>query len=255
MLWQWCTYPPSVEDCPKGCYTFKKRHLLFANHITDNWFSLSSSVGSYLLQGPEGVHHWPDFLLSIETQEFVHHRSHQATFPVPEKEIEEREPCYDFVLFVEFNGVHLLHLPPLEREREGESKKHHPKLQLWAPFLCNEMFILVTRSRQTASLTHRFCKAEETLCFPSDHVWRAWKNRNKGMVGRCGLRGRRDWTVISSHEGRKLGRNSLHLIKTGQEITPLTSEMKSLSQHFWRNISVCYSQLNIKNQTNNRAVR
>lgn len=184
-------------------------------------------MGSYLLQGPEGVHHWPDFLLSIETQEFVHHRSHQTTFPVPEKEVEEREPCYDFVLFVEFNGVHLLHLPPLERERE----KHHPELQTRAPFACNEMFIFVTCSRQTASLTHRFRKAEETLCFPSDHVWRAWKNRNKGMVGRCGLRGRRDWTVISSHEVRKLGRNSQHLNKTGQEITPL----KILSQHFSSN--------------------
>lgn len=221
VLWQWCTYPPSVEDCPKRCCTLKKRLLLFANHITDNWFSLSSSVGSYLLQGPEGVHHWPDFLLSIETQEFVHHRSHQATFPVPEKEVEEREPCYDFVLFVEFNGVHLLHLPPLEREREASSK---------ATNTGNKMFISVTCSRQTASLTHRFCKAEETLCFPSDHVWRAWKNRNKGMVGHCGLRGRRDWTVISSHGVQKLGRNSLHLIKTGQEITPLTTEMKSLSQ-------------------------
>lgn len=96
-------------------------------------------MGSYLLQGPEGVHHWPDFLLSIETQEFVHHRSHQATFPVPEKEVEEREPCYDFVLFVEFNGVHLLHLPPLERERERniiQSYKHgHLSLATKCSFL------------------------------------------------------------------------------------------------------------------------
>lgn len=75
-------------------------------------------MGSYLLQGPEGVHHWPDFLLFIETQEFVHHRSHKTTFPVLEKEVEERESRYDFILFVEFNGVHLLHLPPLEEKKE-----------------------------------------------------------------------------------------------------------------------------------------
>lgn len=75
------------------------------------------SVGSYLLQCPEGVHHWPDFLLFIETQEFVHHGSHKTTFPVLEKEVEERESCYDFILFVEFNGVHLLHLPPLEEKK------------------------------------------------------------------------------------------------------------------------------------------
>lgn len=120
------------------------------------------------------------------------------------------------------------------------------------------MFIFVTRSRQTASLTHRFCKAEETLCFPSDHVWRAWKNRNKGMVGRCGLRGRRDWTVISSHEVRKLGRNSApdqdwagnNPVNNGDEIFKPTFLFQ-----FWRHISISYSQLNIKNQTNNRAVR
>lgn len=74
---------------------------------------LSNSVGSYLLQGPEGVHHWPDFLLFIETQEFVHHRCHKTTFPVLEKQVEERESCYGFILFVEFDGVDLLHLPPL----------------------------------------------------------------------------------------------------------------------------------------------
>lgn len=80
-------------------------------------------MGSYLLQGPEGVHHWSDFLLFIETQEFVHHRSDETTFPVLEKEVEERESRYDFILFVEFNGVHLLHLPPLE-EKKTPSKSY-----------------------------------------------------------------------------------------------------------------------------------
>lgn len=89
-----------------------------------------------------------------------------------------------------------------------------------------------SRSWQTASLTHRFCKAEETLCFPSYHVWCAWKNKNKGIVERCGLRGRRDWTAISSHEVWRLRRNHWHLIKTRQKITSLITEMKSLIQHF-----------------------
>lgn len=103
------------------------------------------SAGSYLLQGPEGVHHWPDFLLFIETQEFVHHRSHKTTFPVLEKEVEERESCYDFILFIEFNGVHLLHLPPLEEKKtskvtnpgrfQGPWNVHflhvHDRLHLW----------------------------------------------------------------------------------------------------------------------------
>lgn len=91
------------------------------HHITYNQLPLSTSAGSYLLQGPEGVHHGPDFLLFIETQESVHHRSHKTTFPVFEKEVEERESCYDFILFVEFDGVHLLHLPPLEREKTIQS--------------------------------------------------------------------------------------------------------------------------------------
>lgn len=135
----------------------KKKLLLFANHITDNWFSLSSSVGSYLLQGPEGVHHWPDFLLSIETQEFVHHRSHQATFPVPEKEVEEREPCYDFVLFVEFNGVHLLHLPPLERENEASSK------------------VTNTGTFPLQRNVH-FCHMFTTDCISDSQILQSWRN-------------------------------------------------------------------------------
>lgn len=56
--------------------------------------------GSYLLQCPQGVHHRLDFLLVIETQEFVHHRFHEATFSVFEKEVEERESCYNFVLLI-----------------------------------------------------------------------------------------------------------------------------------------------------------
>lgn len=74
--------------------------------------------GSYLLQRPQGVNDRLDFLLVVETQEFVHHWFHETTFAVLEEEVEERESSYNFVLLVEFNRIHLLHLPPLEGKKQ-----------------------------------------------------------------------------------------------------------------------------------------
>lgn len=74
------------------------------------------SLLPYLLQRPEGVHHRFDLPLLVEGDEFLHHHLHLATPALLEEQVEEREAGDDFVLLVEFNGVHLLHLPPLGRQ-------------------------------------------------------------------------------------------------------------------------------------------
>lgn len=138
-------------------------------------------MGSYLLQGPEGVHHRPDLLLSIETQEFVHHRPHQAAFPVPEKEVEEREPCYDFVLFVEFNGVHLLHLPPLEREGSIIQRYKHGHL----PFATKCLFLSHVHDRLHLWLTD-FAKLKKLFVSPVTMFDAPEKTEIKGWLGAVG---------------------------------------------------------------------
>lgn len=69
---------------------------------------------SYLLQSPQWVHYRPDLLLSIKTQEFVHHLFHKTTSSLFEEEVEKRESSNNFVFLIKFNWIHLLHLPPLE---------------------------------------------------------------------------------------------------------------------------------------------
>ncbi len=96
------TYPPSVEECPTTADSVPQKAAVTNSYADrDNAPNFISMISpSYLLQRPQGVHHRLDFLLFIQTQEFVHHRFYKATFPVLEEEVEERESCYDFVFLV-----------------------------------------------------------------------------------------------------------------------------------------------------------
>lgn len=175
-------------------------HLSFILDIKTHFFKICKTLyfkrdprvlptWSYLLQSPQRVHYRPDLLLSIKTQEFVHHLFHKTTSSLFEEEVEKRESSYNFVFLVKFNWINLLHLPPLEMQKTTTKKK---KL-LWIEnnlfmYKLDKKCVLLKDAtffkywQWTASLTHRFCKAEETLCFPSYRVWCAWKNRDKGLL-------------------------------------------------------------------------
>lgn len=80
---------------------------------------------SYLLQGPQGVYERFNLLLVIKGKEFVYRILHLAASALLKEEVEEREPSHDFVLLIQFNGVDLLHLPPLQK---NNTANHHSPL-------------------------------------------------------------------------------------------------------------------------------
>lgn len=49
---------------------------------------------------------------------------HLAASTLLKEEVKEGEPSHDFVLFIQFDGVDLLHLPPLEKNNTADD--HSP---------------------------------------------------------------------------------------------------------------------------------